>query len=143
EYVRTTGDVAVLEERIPFLIAAPLAVDQHESYSQPGVSAEDGTLFDHCIRAIERSTAVGAHGLPLFGTGDWNDGMNRVGHLGQGESVWLGWFLVVVLKQYAAICDERGDTERAQHYRREARWLAGMLELAWDGNWYRRADLDD
>ena len=102
-----------------------------------------GSIFEHGIRAIDRSLKYGAHGLPLIGSGDWNDGMNRVGHQGRGESVWLGWFLIVVLKQWATLSEQRGDVVRAQHYRSEARWLTGMVELAWDGNWYRRASLDD
>ena len=85
----------------------------------------------------------GAHGLPLIGSGDWNDGMNRVGHEGRGESVWLGWFLVTVLNEFAPLCERRGRADLAQRYRNEARWLAGMLELAWDGDWYRRAYFDD
>ena len=85
----------------------------------------------------------GAHGLPLIGSGDWNDGMNRVGHAGRGESVWLGWFLVTVLNEFAPICERRGRSDLAQTYRDEARWLTGMLELAWDGDWYRRAYFDD
>ncbi|MFL6279910.1 MAG: GH36-type glycosyl hydrolase domain-containing protein [Vicinamibacterales bacterium] len=142
-YVARTGDHSLFEEVVPFLEAPPLAPEESESYGLPSVSQVSGSLFDHAIRAIERSLKFGAHGLPLIGSGDWNDGMNRVGHLGRGESVWLGWFLVVILKQYAAICDERGESERAQRYRNEVRWLAGMLELAWDGNWYRRAYFDD
>jgi cyclic beta-1,2-glucan synthetase len=85
----------------------------------------------------------GAHGLPLMGSGDWNDGMNRVGHQGRGESVWLGWFLVVVLNEFASLCDRRTRADLAQRYRNEGRWLTGMLELAWDGDWYRRAYFDD
>jgi hypothetical protein len=85
----------------------------------------------------------GAHGLPLIGSGDWNDGMNRVGHEGRGESVWLGWFLVTVLNDFAPICERRGRSDLAERYRNEARWLNGMLELAWDGGWYRRAYFDD
>ena len=142
-YIERTGDRSLLDEVAPFLEAPPLAADQHETYGLPSVSQETASLFEHSIRAIDRSLKYGAHGLPLIGTGDWNDGMNRVGHLGRGESVWLGWFLVIVLKQYAAICEERGDIARAQHYRSEAGWLTGMLELAWDGNWYRRAYFDD
>jgi cyclic beta-1,2-glucan glucanotransferase len=142
-YVARTGDRSLFDEVVPFLEAPPLNPDQTESYGLPSVSQTSGSVFEHSIRAIDRALKYGAHGLPLIGSGDWNDGMNRVGHLGRGESVWLGWFLVVILKQYAAICDERGDTERAQHYRSEARWLTGMLELAWDGNWYRRAYFDD
>jgi cyclic beta-1,2-glucan synthetase len=142
-YVRRTGDRSLLNEVAPFLEAAPLEPNQSEVYGLPSVSRETASIYEHAIRAIDRTLKYGAHGLPLIGTGDWNDGMNRVGHLGHGESVWLGWFLVVVLKQWAALCDERRDTERAQHYRSEARWLTGMLELAWDGNWYRRAYFDD
>jgi cellobiose phosphorylase len=142
-YVDRTGDRSLLDEIVPFLEAPALAPDQSDVYGLPSVSKETASVFEHAIRAIDRSLKYGAHGLPLMGSGDWNDGMNRVGHLGQGESVWLGWFLVVVLKQYAAICDERGDAARAQHYGSEARWLTGMLELSWDGNWYRRAYFDD
>ena len=85
----------------------------------------------------------GAHGLPLMGSGDWNDGMNRVGHQGQGESVWLGWFLVVILTEFARLCEARGRTELTLRYQHEAKWLTGMLELSWDGDWYRRAYFDD
>ncbi|MGB2714702.1 MAG: glucoamylase family protein [Vicinamibacterales bacterium] len=142
-YVARTGDRSLLDEVVPFLEAPPLSPDQHEAYGLPAVSQETASVFEHSVRAIDRALKYGAHGLPLIGTGDWNDGMNRIGHLGRGESVWLGWFLVVVLKQYATICDDRGDSARAQHYRSEAGWLTGMLELAWDGNWYRRAYFDD
>jgi cyclic beta-1,2-glucan synthetase len=142
-YVARTGDRSLFDEIVPFLEAPPLDPEQTEAYGLPSVSQTTGSLFEHSIRAIDRALKYGAHGLPLIGSGDWNDGMNRVGHLGRGESVWLGWFLVVILREYAAISDERGDTERAQHYRSEARWLTGMLELAWDGNWYRRAYFDD
>jgi cyclic beta-1,2-glucan synthetase len=142
-YVAHTGDQSLFEEVAPFLEGPPLAPDQSDAYGLPAVSPESASVFDHSIRAIDRALKYGAHGLPLIGSGDWNDGMNRVGHQGRGESVWLGWFLVVVLKQYTAICDQRGDTGRAQRYRSEAQWLTGMLELAWDGNWYRRAYFDD
>ena len=138
-----TGDHSLLEEVVPFLQAPALEPEQSEAYGLPSVSAETASIFEHAIRAIDRALKYGAHGLPLIGSGDWNDGMNRVGHQGRGESVWLGWFLIVVLKQWAALCDERRDIERAQRYRSEARWLTGMLELAWDGNWYRRAYFDD
>jgi cyclic beta-1,2-glucan synthetase len=142
-YVARTGDRSLFDEVVPFLEAPSLAPEESENYSLPSVSQVGASLFDHSIRAIERSLKYGAHGLPLIGSGDWNDGMNRIGYLGRGESVWLGWFLVVILKQYAAICDERGEAERAHRYRNEVRWLTGMLELAWDGNWYRRAYFDD
>ena len=95
------------------------------------------------MRAIAHGTHFGEHGLPLIGSGDWNDGMNRVGHEGRGESVWLGWFLLVVLNEFATLCDRRNRSDLAQRYRSDAQWLIGMLELSWDGGWYRRAYFDD
>ena len=143
EYVRTTGDADVLEERIPFLKAPVLSAEEQEAYALPSISMEDGTLFEHCVRAIERGMTVGAHGLPLFGTGDWNDGMNRVGRNGRGESTWLGFFLYGVLIDFAGLSDSQQDHTRAARYRAEARRLASQLELTWDGEWYRRGYYDD
>jgi cyclic beta-1,2-glucan synthetase len=142
-YVRTTGDVAVLDARAAFLEAPLLAPDAHEAYGQPGISSEHGTLFEHCVRAIEKGLTTGAHGLPLFGSGDWNDGMNLVGPAGRGESTWLGFFLYSVLSGFAPLCDARGDRVRGEHYRREARRLSTALQQAWDGEWYRRGYYDD
>jgi cyclic beta-1,2-glucan synthetase len=142
-YVSQTGDESVLDEVVPFLEAPLLEPEQAETYLLPHVSAETASVFEHCTRAIGHAMKYGAHGLPLMGSGDWNDGMNRVGQAGRGESVWLGWFLVTVLNEFAPICERRGRNDVAQMYRDEARWLTGMVELAWDGDWYRRAYFDD
>jgi cyclic beta-1,2-glucan synthetase len=142
-YVDATGDESVLDEAVPFLEAPPLEPQQDETYLQPHVSSESAPLFEHAVRAITHAMKYGAHGLPLIGSGDWNDGMNRVGNQGRGESVWLGWFLVTVLNDFAPICERRGHADLGRRYADEARWLTGMLELAWDGDWYRRAYFDD
>jgi len=142
-YTSVTGDTTALNERVPFLEAPPLAPGAQEAYLLPHVSAEHGSLFEHCVRAIDKALTVGAHGLPLFGSGDWNDGMNRVGREGRGESTWLGFFLHTVLGEFASLCDARGDRVRANRYRSEARRLASMLEQSWDGEWYRRGYYDD
>ena len=108
-YLESTGDRAILDETLPFLQAPLLEPGQVESYLLPATAPQPGSLFEHCTRAIDRSLAAGAHGLPLIGTCDWNDGMNRVGPEGRGESVWLGWFLHVVLSGFAPLCEARGD----------------------------------
>jgi len=142
-YVSQSGDESVLDEKVAFLEAPPLELDHSETYGLSRVSSETASLFEHSVRAIAHAMKHGAHGLPLIGSGDWNDGMNRVGHAGRGESVWLGWFLVSVLNEFVPICERRGRSDLAHLYRDEARWLVGMLELAWDGDWYRRAYFDD
>jgi cyclic beta-1,2-glucan synthetase len=142
-YVERTGDSAVLDERVPFLSAPELEPGQHEAYAVPESGRESGTLYEHGVRTIERALTRGPHGLPLIGSGDWNDGMNRVGLGGSGESVWLGWFLCTVLGRFASICEARGDPERAARWRREIDRLGVALDQSWDGEWYRRAYFDD
>ena len=143
-YIRVTGDSSILDEMIPFLEAPPLAEGEDDSYLHPQVSSEQATLYEHCLRAIDRSLATGEHGLPLMGAGDWNDGMNRVGNGGQGESVWLGWFLCATLKGFVQFCAARQDGERAEQYQAHLTKLKTALEEnAWDGDWYARAYFDD
>jgi cyclic beta-1,2-glucan glucanotransferase len=143
-FVETTDDMGVLDEPVPFLEGDSLAEGQNESYFEPRVSETRASIFEHCARALDGSLAVGRHGLPLMGTGDWNDGMNRVGLRGQGESVWLGWFLHDVLSKFARIADARGEHHRAETWRLHAGELKAALEReGWDGEWYRRAFFDD
>jgi cyclic beta-1,2-glucan synthetase len=143
QYARATGDTGVFDEAVPFVEGPALAPEQQEAYVRTTVSAERAPLFEHCLRAIEKGVTAGAHGLPLIGSGDWNDGMNRVGWQGRGESVWLGFFLYQVLGEFAALCQARGDAPRAERYRGQAGRLASALERAWDGEWYRRGYFDD
>jgi cyclic beta-1,2-glucan synthetase len=143
-YVEVTGDLAIFDESEPFLDGPPLNDDQTESYFHPMVSELRATLFEHCARALDASLAVGIHGLPLIGTGDWNDGMNRVGEKGKGESIWLGWFLYTTLLTFAGIAESRGEEVRATSWRSHASSLLEALKHSgWDGNWYRRAYFDD
>ncbi len=143
-FIETTSEITVLEEVVPFLDGEMLAEGQNESYFEPHVSETRATLFEHCARALDRSLAVGSHGLPLMGTGDWNAGMNRVGEHGKGESVWLGWFLHTILWEFAKIADARGEHERAEAWRLHVSALKAALEReGWDGEWYRRAYFDD
>ncbi|PYV93515.1 MAG: hypothetical protein DMG05_01380 [Acidobacteria bacterium] len=144
QYVRSTGDREILDARVPFLEGRLLEPHEHEVYLLPTPSLEDGSLFEHCRRALEKGLSAGPHGLPLMGSGDWNDGMNRVGSAGQGESVWLAWFLIDVLKSFAELCELRGEISAAATYRGRIQKLIGAVEAnAWDGEWYRRAYFDD
>jgi len=143
-YVETTGDLAVLEEIVPFLDGPSLRDEESESYFQPVPADESATLYEHCARALERSLAVGAHGLPLIGSGDWNDGMNRVGEGGRGESTWLGWFLHQALSCFVPLAERRGEQSRAATWRAHAsELLAAVEQHGWDGDWYRRGYFDD
>jgi cyclic beta-1,2-glucan synthetase len=143
-YVRTTGDVAVLDETVPFIEGQTLKPGEHDAYFLPTLSEEAASLYEHCAMALDRSCVAGRHGLPLMGTGDWNDGMNRVGVLGSGESVWLGWFLYATLQAFRPLAEARGDTARSTGWQAHATALQGALEReAWDGNWYLRGYFDD
>jgi len=131
-------------QEVCFLEDLPLGPTEDERYSETKISTERASLFEHCLRAIERSLRFGSHGLPLMGTGDWNDGMNRVGREGKGESVWLGWFLYTILIGFAELCERREAGDIALRYRQVAEELANNLnEEAWDGQWYRRAYFDN
>jgi cyclic beta-1,2-glucan synthetase len=142
-YVSVTGDLAVLDTMLPFLEGPPVPPEATEDYFEPRVSQQRGSLFEHCVRAIDKGITAGTHGLPLMGSCDWNDGLNRVGVGGRGESTWLGFFLHTVLTAFAPICESRGDSARAARYQSEAGRLRTMLELSWDGEWFRRAYFDD
>lgn len=144
EYVAATGDVAILDVPVPFLSGDPLGPNEHDRYAQYDVSQETAPLFEHCRRALEHGATEGAHGLPLMGDGDWNDGMNRVGAEGQGESVWLGWFLCATMDRFAMLCAHKGDTSEAARWRGRTEALRAKIESsAWDGGWYLRAFHDD
>ncbi len=143
-YVEVTGDAAVLDEVVPYLEGPLLRADQVDAYFEPGIAPDPASLFDHCVAALERSLEVGAHGLPLMGSGDWNDGMNLVGQDGRGESVWLGWFLHAVLAAFVPIARARGKRAHAERWQAHMKALRRALERdGWDGDWYRRAFFDD
>jgi cyclic beta-1,2-glucan synthetase len=143
-YLEVTEEYALLDEPVAFLEGGPLATGQQELFAAPKPSLESEPLFEHCALALDSSLAIGSHGLPLFGTGDWNDGMNRVGAGGRGESVWLGWFLHAALLKFAPLAERRGAAERAALWRKHAFALQQAIEReAWDGDWYRRGYFDD
>ena len=143
-YLEVTEDYALLDEALPFLEGGPLKAADPELFAAPAPTVETASLFEHCVRALESSLAIGSHGLPLFGTGDWNDGMNRVGVDGRGESVWLGWFLHTTLLRFAPLAERLEDPDRASRWRKHAFAMQQAIEReAWDGDWYRRGYFDD
>ncbi|MEL6205413.1 MAG: glucoamylase family protein [Pseudomonadota bacterium] len=143
-YVRATGDKSILDESLTFLTAPPLADDEEDRYAAFDTAGHDAPLLEHCFRAIQRGTTRGPNGLPLIGSGDWNDGMDRVGHRGRGESVWLAWFGAHCCDACADLADRAGQADKAAGLRTRADELREAAEGAgWDGAWYRRAFDDD
>jgi len=143
-YVNVTADRGVLDVEVPYLTMRQLNPDEHEIYDLPKESGETGSIYDHCVRALRRACTKGVHGLPLIGSGDWNDGMNRVGIEGKGESVWLAWFLIATLRKFAVHAGEKGDAAVREELLGKAQEYSDAVERsAWDGEWYRRAYFDD
>lgn len=143
-YLKTTGDTRILDVNVPFLQGRLLQPGEDEAYEQARVADETASLYEHCCRALDRSLTQGAHGLPLMGTGDWNDGMNRVGREGKGESVWMGFFLYRILADFIPLAEQRGEALRARQYRDYRDHLRTALnDTGWDGQWYRRAYYDN
>jgi cyclic beta-1,2-glucan synthetase len=144
-YIAVTGDAAILEEQVSFVEGPPLKPEEHDAFYTPDVPKTRAPLYEHCTRALDLAIKrTGASGLPLMLGGDWNDGMDRVGRNGKGESVWLGWFLLKTLGEFRQIAKARGDKAHAEAWRKHARMLKKALEAAaWDGAWYRRGSFDD
>lgn len=144
EYIEQTQDYSILEEEVSFLEEEPLKEGEDERYGIPKISEEKASVYEHCLRAIDYSLKFGAHGIPLMGSGDWNDGMSTVGNKGKGESVWLGWFIYTILNRFSLLCQYKKDREKAKHYKESAFYiLKNIEENAWDGDWYKRAYFDD
>src|SRR5262249_39650146 len=144
-YIEVTGDPSILDQKTPFLEGPPLASGEQERLFTPAVSQQTAPLWRHCQRALEYAARFGSHGLPLFGSGDWNDGMNRVGVEGRGESVWLGWFFCAALEAFARAVDQRDyGAEPARNWREWAASLARSIERSsWDDEWYLRGFFDN
>jgi cyclic beta-1,2-glucan synthetase len=143
-YLRATGDSTILDEVVPFIAGAQLQDGEHDAFFEPLQAEESATFFEHCARGLDAGLALGQHGLPLFGSGDWNDGMSRVGEAGRGESVWLGWFLHATLSAFAAAAGAHIEPLRNTRWAAHAAALSKALEReAWDGAWYRRGYFDD
>ena len=143
-YLQATGDVGVLDEQVAFIDGPPIPDGAEDAYFAPPTSDQSASVYEHCARTIDRSLATGSHGLPLMGTGDWNDGMNRIGHEGRGESVWLGWFLCSVVDSFAPRATARGDTARAGRWLQARQgWVTALHDAGWDGDWFRRAFFDN
>ncbi|MEA2762580.1 MAG: cyclic beta,2-glucan synthetase, partial [Gemmatimonadaceae bacterium] len=143
-YVNVASDRQILDIEVPYLTMRQLNPDEHEIYDLPKLSGEVGSIYDHCVRALRRACTKGVHGLPLIGSGDWNDGMNRVGIEGKGESVWLAWFIIATLRKFAVHAEQKGDMAvRDEMLTKADEYAAAVEGSAWDGEWYRRAYFDD
>jgi len=144
DYIKSTGDLAILDEQAQYLMDTPLAEGEDERYNISGRSDFTGSIYEHCIKAIDKALKFGCHNIPLMGSGDWNDGMSTVGNKGKGESVWLGWFLYNILENFTQACEYKKDYEKLQKYKELQEYIRiNLEENAWDGNWYRRAYFDD
>lgn len=143
EYITFTGDTSILEEKIPYITGPILEAEQDENYGHHPESDKIETLYEHCIRAIDRGINLGEHGIPKIGSGDWNDGFSTVGNKGKGESIWLGFFLYEVLNRFLIICEAKQETAKVEEYKKVQENLRKALNTAgWDGRWYRRAYMD-
>jgi cyclic beta-1,2-glucan synthetase len=143
-YIEVTGDAAILDAQVAFVEGADVAAGQEDIYYAPSISEDTASVYEHCARTIDRSLAVGQNGLPLMGTGDWNDGMNRVGHEGRGESVWLAWFLCAITQNFAPLAHSRGETARADAWlNARLGWIQALHTNGWDGHWFKRAFFDN
>lgn len=144
EYIKYTGDYSILDEEAPYLEDEPLKEGEDERYTIVNVSNKKGSIYEHCLKAIDRGLNFGKHNIPLMGSGDWNDGMSTVGNKGQGESVWVGWFLYKILDGFKDICSYKKDNEKKEEYKTFKEFIKENLEKnAWDGGWYRRAYFDN
>ena len=144
EYIDVTGDASILRETAPFLQGEPLGEHELERYAEYQATTHTASIYDHCCLAIDSRIVFGDHGMPLIGTGDWNDGLSRVGEKGRGESVWMAWFLVVVCRRFAPLCRDMDDGGRADHYATvAAKLLRHTQTTAWAGDWYLRGYFDD
>ncbi len=143
-YIKVVGELSLVDEVVPFIEGPELSLEQEDMYFAPQKSQTSASIYEHCVRAIDRSLKLGTHGLPLMGTGDWNDGMNQVGAKGKGESVWMAWFLISILKSFIKLCEYKNDVDRIAVYQSHIEKLGQALETTgWDGQWYKRAYFDD
>lgn len=143
-YINTTGDYSILDETAGYLEDEPLREGEDERYTVARKSEQIGSIYEHCLKAIDRALKFGPHNIPLMGSGDWNDGMSTVGNEGKGESVWLGWFLYSILNSFKEICKYKKDEAKYEEYKNQAEFIRKNIEEhAWDGSWYRRAYFDD